>query len=65
MKRIPKPISIPDEIADRCTGPDQAERMDQLFRAVICVPHSAIAKEEATWKRERATRRLTGRKRES
>ncbi|MBV9759824.1 MAG: hypothetical protein JO340_04600 [Acidobacteriaceae bacterium] len=53
----PKPISIPDELAARCTGPDQFERFDKLFRAVIAVPHEQIVKEEKKWKRARATRR--------
>jgi hypothetical protein len=52
--RAPKPINISPELAARCNRPDAAERMAQLFRAVIAVPHSAIVKEEAKWKRARA-----------
>ncbi|MGI8989977.1 MAG: hypothetical protein ACR2I2_10375 [Bryobacteraceae bacterium] len=57
MKSEPKPISIPDELAARCDGPNQAERMDQLFRAVISAPRSAVLKEEAKWKRARAKKK--------
>lgn len=27
--------------------------MDQMFRALIAVPHSALAKQEAKWKKAR------------
>lgn len=47
----PKPIKIPDELIERCNGPDQFEKFDQLFRAVIAVPRSDIVKEKAKWKR--------------
>jgi hypothetical protein len=57
MKREPKPIQISPEVAARCDGSDQAERMDALFRAVISVPHSTIVKEEEKWKRARAKQR--------
>lgn len=57
MKTEPKPISIPDDLAARCDGPDQFERFDKLFRAVISVPHEAIVKEEEKWKRARAKKR--------
>lgn len=50
----PKPITIPDDLAARCDGPNQFENFDKLFRAVIAVPKSAILKEEAKWKRARA-----------
>jgi hypothetical protein len=50
----PASIYISQELAARCERPDGAERMDQLFRAVISAPRSAIVKEEAKWKRERA-----------
>ena len=39
--------------ADEGDGPRQFERFDQLFRAVISVPKSAIDKEEAKWKRQK------------
>jgi hypothetical protein len=52
--RQPKPINISPELAARCERPDAAERMDQLFRVAISVPHSAVWKEEAKWKRARA-----------
>jgi len=50
----PGQINIPDELAARCDGPDQFERFDQLFRAVISVPKSAIDREEAKEKRQKA-----------
>jgi hypothetical protein len=43
---------MPPELAARCNGLDQAERMDKLFRPVISVPRSDILKEKAKWKRE-------------
>ncbi len=54
MKIEPKPISIPPELAARCDGSDQAERMDKLFRAVLAIPHSAVLKDTAKRKRARA-----------
>ena len=54
MNRISKPIQITPELAARCDGTDQAERMDKLFRAVIAVPHSAVVKDTAKRKRKRA-----------
>lgn len=57
MNSEPKPISIPPEIAERCDGPNQFEKFDQLFRTVIAVPKSAILKEEAKWKRSRAKKK--------
>ena len=51
MKSDSGPIQIPPDIAAKCNGPDQFEKFDQLFRKVIAVPHSAIVKEEAKWKR--------------
>jgi hypothetical protein len=45
MKPTPKPITISDDMAARCNASDQAERMDNLFRAVLAVPHSAVLKE--------------------
>ena len=32
---VPVPISIPEDIATRCDGPDQFEKFDALFRTVI------------------------------
>ena len=54
MKPQSRPIQIPPEIAARCVGPDQSERMDKLFRAVLTVPHSAVLKDTAKRKRKRA-----------
>ena len=48
-----KPISIPPDIAARCDRPDGAERMDNLFRAVLTVPHSAVLKDAAKRKQAR------------
>jgi hypothetical protein len=53
----PKPINIPDDLAARCTGPDQFERFEKLFRAYIAVPHEEIVKEEEKWKRTRARKK--------
>ena len=47
MKTHSKPISIPDDIAARCTGPDQAWRMDALFRKVIEAPRSTVTQDSA------------------
>jgi uncharacterized protein YdeI (YjbR/CyaY-like superfamily) len=52
MKQSAKPICIPDDVAARCDNPDQFEKFDKLFRAVIAVPRSDILKEKARWKRE-------------
>ena len=46
-KQAIKPINIPDDIAARCTGPDQARRMDALFRKVIDAPRSTAGKDSA------------------
>jgi hypothetical protein len=54
MKREPKSINVPPELAAPCDRPDAAEGMDQLFRAVISISNSAIVNEEATWKRAQA-----------
>lgn len=59
MKSNTKPISIPPELAARCNGSDQAERMDKAFRAVLSVPHSAVMKDTAKRKRARAKKHLT------
>lgn len=52
-----KPIKISDELAARCDGNDQAERMDKAFRAVLSTPHSAVIKDTAKRKRARETKR--------
>jgi hypothetical protein len=57
MNSQPKPIEVPPGIAARCDSPDQAERMDQLLRAVIAVPKATIDKEEAKWKLARARKK--------
>ncbi len=56
MKSQPKPIQISPELAARCEGNDQAERMEKVFRAVLSVPHSAVLKDTAKRKRARAKR---------
>jgi hypothetical protein len=58
MKSRPKPILISPELAARCDGNDQAERMDKLFRAVLSVPHSAVLKDTAKRKRSRTRKHL-------
>ena len=57
MKSQPKPIQISPELAARCDGNDQAERMDAAFRAVLKVPHSAVLKDTGKRKRARAKRK--------
>ncbi len=61
MMESVKPQSGPSDsptqlaaLAEKCDGPDQFNRFDKLFRAVIAVPKTAIDKEEAGWKKERA-----------
>lgn len=50
----PKPIRISSELAARCDGADQSERMDKVLRAVLAVPHSAVLKDTAKRKKARA-----------
>lgn len=56
MKREPKPISISPELAARCDGNDQAQRMDAAFRAMLTVSHSAVMEDTAKRKRARANK---------
>lgn len=60
MKSKTKPISISPELAARCDGTDQAERMDKAFRAVLNTPHSAVTKDTAKRKRARAEAKKNG-----
>jgi len=59
MKREPhpKPIAIPEDLAARCTGDDQFEKFDSMFRNVISVPKAEIDKQDAKWKRAQAKER--------
>jgi hypothetical protein len=59
MKSQPRtaPLEIPPDIAAKCTGPDQFEKFDRLFRSVISVPKADIDKAEAKWRQERAKKR--------
>ena len=52
VRSKPKPITISPELAARCDGNDQTERMGKAFRAVLNTPHSAV--EANTKKRKRA-----------
>lgn len=52
-----KPIQISPELAARCDGNDQAERMDKLLRAVIVVPRAEIADRESRWKQRQAKKK--------
>jgi hypothetical protein len=54
MKSQPKPISIPDSIAARCIGPDQAQRMD---RKVVVMPRSEALGQEAKWNKAQAKKK--------
>jgi hypothetical protein len=51
MKPPIKSIQISPELAVRCDGNDQAERMDKAFRAVLNTPHTAVLKDTAKRKR--------------
>ena len=55
--KSPRPMVIPDDIAAKCDGPNQFERFDALFRAVIAVPKTDIDKAEEKWKAERARKK--------
>lgn len=57
MKSDPKPIQISPELAARCDGSDQAERMDKAFRAVLSTPHSAVMKDTAKRRKARSKKR--------
>ena len=46
----PVPLSIPHEIAAKCTGVKQFDNFDALFRADISVPKATFDK-EAKWRR--------------
>jgi hypothetical protein len=59
--KSPKPMSISPELAAGCEGNDQAERMDNAFRAVLSVPHSAVLKDTAKRKRVRVKKQRSGR----
>ena len=47
----PIPISISDDLAARCDGPNQFETFDRGVRAFLAVPKSAVLKAEAKDKR--------------
>jgi hypothetical protein len=51
------PISIPEDIQLKCDSPNEFEKFDQLFRAVIAVPKVEIDRREKEWKRARKKRR--------
>jgi hypothetical protein len=53
MKLQPKPIQISPELAARCEGGDQAERMDKAFRAVALL--AALSGDEGRGKAEVGT----------
>jgi hypothetical protein len=55
----PKPMEIPEDIAARCGGPDQFEKFDSLFRAVIATPKAEIDKNETKWKRAQVKKRAS------
>lgn len=54
--KTPKPIDISPELGARCDRPDGAERMDQLFRAVISAKPLDVAKQEEKWKQTRTNK---------
>ena len=53
----PKANHIPEDIAAKCDGPDQFQRFDRLFRAVIATPKADIDKADAKWKRKQTKKR--------
>jgi len=55
--RHSRPIEIPPDIAAKCDGPNQFEKVDRLFRSVISVPKATIDEAEQKWKQERARKR--------
>jgi hypothetical protein len=59
MKTKPKSVAFLDELIERCDGPNQFEKFDQLSRAVISAPRSDIVKEKAKWKRAHARNKRT------
>jgi hypothetical protein len=56
LKSQPQPINISPELAARCDGPDQAAKMDQLFRAVLTVPRAAVLTDTAKRKQARSVK---------
>jgi len=48
------PIRISPEVAAKCSGPNQFEKFDNLFRNLIAVPKSTIADREQEWKRAKS-----------
>jgi hypothetical protein len=49
----PHQISLSDTTIAKCDATNQFENFDRMFRSVISVPKTVIAKEEAKWKRTR------------
>jgi len=54
---IPVQLRSPPDIAAKCDGPNQFEKVDRLFRSVISVPKATIDEAEQKWKQERARKR--------
>lgn len=50
----PKTIVVPDALAAKCSGPDQFEKFDTLFRSVIAVPKATVENSEIEWRKRRA-----------
>jgi len=46
-----------NEHEQRCDGPDQFQKFDQLLRAVIAAPRSRIVEREAEGKKARAKKK--------
>lgn len=49
--KMPKPVTISDEIAARYDNPDQFERFDAAVTKVLSVPHSELLRREAEYKK--------------
>jgi hypothetical protein len=49
--KIPKPVTIPGEIAARYDNPDQFARFDAAVTKILSVPHSELLRREAEYRK--------------
>ena len=54
MKTEPTQAETIADLDARCAGPNQFENFDEAFRKSLAVPKSAVLKDDAKWKRQRA-----------
>jgi hypothetical protein len=45
-----RPIALSLETIAKCSGPDEFQSFDKMFRFVVAVPEAQIEKAEARWK---------------